>query len=54
MHWGTYCLGSDKFETPINFLHKSWHEKLLNLENKKLYLPKFGQTLKFDIQKATK
>ncbi len=43
MHWGTFALGTDSFETPIEKLTEEWRTHSESLTNKELGLLKFGQ-----------
>ena len=46
MHWGTFRLGTDSFDGPIKKLREWWDENLENLEDKILYIPKFGEKVR--------
>src|SRR5579872_423435 len=41
MHWGTFPLGSDRFDEPIERLKRAWHER--NMGDAQLHLAKVGQ-----------
>lgn len=42
MHWGTFRLGGDSYEAPIENLIKAWEASRDSLDGKKLALLKFG------------
>jgi len=50
MHWGTFPMGTELFDTPILGLKKSWREHAHELNGKKLHMPKVGQSLGFGFQ----
>jgi len=43
MHWGTFHLGGESFEDPIEILETAWNKNKALLENKALRLLKFGK-----------
>jgi L-ascorbate metabolism protein UlaG (beta-lactamase superfamily) len=43
MHWGTFALGPDSFDTPIKLLDQAWQKMKPPLEKKRLYTIKFGE-----------
>ena len=45
MHWGTFGLGPDRFDTSITLLNQKWTERFKENQNQKLLLLKFGQTI---------
>jgi L-ascorbate metabolism protein UlaG (beta-lactamase superfamily) len=46
MHWGTYPLGTDRFEEPIMLLQHWWKEQELALQKNHLSILRFGETYK--------
>jgi len=48
MHWGTFPLGADIFDTPVALLQKWWSENSDKLKDKTLHIPKVGQRIMFD------
>lgn len=42
MHWGTFALGSDHFDMPLEHLKMAWHEK--NSIDTQLHIVKVGQS----------
>jgi L-ascorbate metabolism protein UlaG (beta-lactamase superfamily) len=47
MHWGTFGLGPDSFDTPIKLLDKAWENAKPFLQDKRLHKIKFGQRFNF-------
>lgn len=45
MHWGTFRLGTDSFDTPIKRLTTWWQTHTKELKDNELCLVKFGQTV---------
>jgi len=45
MHWGTFEIGTEDFEEPINELKKHWNLNQEKLQNKKLLISKIGECL---------
>ncbi|HEV2916292.1 MAG TPA: hypothetical protein VGW78_00940 [Candidatus Babeliales bacterium] len=43
MHWGTFGLGPDSFDTPIKMLDNAWQQ--LSMPQSLLYKIKFGERL---------
>ena len=48
MHWGTFPIGLDVFDTPVTLLQKWWITHKDELTEKSLHMPKIGQPIKFD------
>ncbi|GAG53137.1 unnamed protein product, partial [marine sediment metagenome] len=43
MHWGTFALGTDQFDEPINILQQAWQSRCHELASRELLLAKIGQ-----------
>lgn len=50
MHWGTFYLGGDRFDTPVNELIYWWEDNSQLLGNKKLMLLGIGEQIKTEKQ----
>jgi Predicted Zn-dependent hydrolases of the beta-lactamase fold len=48
MHWGTFPLGSDLFDTPIKKLKRAWDEQANMLKGRQLCLVKRGSGCSFN------
>ncbi len=44
-HWGTFRSSADNFYGPIIKLKESWEERIQNLSEKNLYIPKIGELI---------
>ena len=44
MHWGTFHLGGESFEDPIELLETAWNKNKALLDGKALRLLKFGKS----------
>lgn len=47
MHWGTFGLGPDSFDEPMQQLNKAWHDSQYSLMDKTLRIMKFGERISF-------
>jgi len=54
MHWGTFPMGTELYDTPIVRLKKWWKENTALLEDKKLCMIKVGQPFEFASQAKSK
>jgi len=50
MHWGTFPMGVDSFDRPVELIKKWWSINNNQLQNKTLHLPKFGEPILFDFK----
>ena len=45
MHWGTFPLGMERFDTPMVQFKKAWAARAVSLEHKQMHILKAGQGL---------